>query len=727
VTVPDKKTILLVEDQAVLAMTETKALQSFGYEVVTVSSGEQAVEEAVRDRRISLVLMDIDLGSGIDGPEAARRILEKRTIPVVFLSAHSEEEYVGRVREITRYGYIIKNSGNFVLRSSIEMAFQLFEATTQAREGEERLLRAELIAGFGSWELDLDTRTAIASAGARMIYGFGQGPWHIPDIQKAPLPRYRPLLDQALRDLVERGRPYDIVFEIERPGDRSRRTIHSIAKYDAERNVVTGTIHDITERQRAIDALRASEESLSITLQSIGDAVIATDIDGRVTRMNETAERLTGWSFAEAENRPLPEVFTIVNAMSRRKVENPVARVLETGGIVGLANHTVLIGRGGEEYQIADSASPIRDGQGNVKGVILVFSDVTEKYRAVEELRASEKKFRSLVENMQVGVLLQSPLTEIVLSNPRAQELLGMSEDRLLGKTTLDADWNIVQDDGSPFPGSVHPVPRAISSRLPVRNVVMGVYRPVTKDRVWLLVDAIPLLSDDGIVEQVVCTFIDITERRHAEDEVRKLLVEKEIILREVHHRVKNNMNTMKSLLFLQSQTVKDQAIAAALQDAGGRLQSMYVLYEKLYRSSGFTELSLKDYIPALVEEIIGIFPNGGHVAVTTSIEDLRMGAKTLSTLGIIINEIITNAMKYAFADKVDGSIGISASRIGDQVQIAVRDNGIGVPESVDFANSGGFGLMLVNMLTQQLRGKVRMERGSGTTVVMDFAYSSLQ
>jgi two-component sensor histidine kinase len=234
-------------------------------------------------------------------------------------------------------------------------------------------------------------------------------------------------------------------------------------------------------------------------------------------------------------------------------------------------------------------------------------------------------------------------------------------------------------------------------------------------------------LGDDGIVEQVVCTFIDITERRHAEDEVRKLLVEKEIILREVHHRVKNNMNTMKSLLFLQSQTVKDQAIAAALQDAGGRLQSMYVLYEKLYRSSGFTELSLKDYIPALVEEIIGIFPNGGHVAVTTSIEDLRMGAKTLSTLGIIINEIITNAMKYAFADKVDGSIGISASRIGDQVQIAVRDNGIGVPESVDFANSSGFGLMLVNMLTQQLRGKVRMERGSGTTVVMDFAYSSLQ
>ncbi len=717
------KTILLVEDEAVISMAETKALQSFGYEVVAASNGEEAVEIAAKNRQIRLILMDIDLGSGIDGPAATRRILEKRNIPIVFLSSHSEEEYVERVREITRYGYVIKNSGNFVLRSSIEMAFELFAATTQAREGEERLHRAELVAGFGSWEFDLNERSVVTSKGARQIYGLSERPLLIEDVQKVPLPEYRHLLDRTFRGLIEDGLPYDVVFEIRRLNDHGLRTIHSIAKYDAERNVVIGTIHDITERQKTLDALRASEESLAITLQSIGDAVIATDIDGRVVRMNKTAEDLTGWSFAEAGNRPLREVFTIVNAISRKEVEDPVSRVLETGGIVGLANHTVLISRDGGEYQIADSASPIKDGHGHVRGVILVFSDVTEKYRAMEELRASEKKFRSLVENMQVGILLQGPLSEIILSNPRALELLGMREDQLLGKTSLDADWNTIHEEGSPFPGSAHPVPQAIASRRPVRNIVMGVYRPATRDRVWLLVDAIPLLNDDGSVRQVVCTFIDITERRHAEAEVKELLVEKEIILKEVHHRVKNNMNTMKSLLFLQSQAVKDEAIAAALQDAGGRLQSMYVLYEKLYRSSGFTELSLKDYIPALIDEIIGIFPNGDGVTVTIAIEDIPMDAKTLSTIGIIINEIITNAMKHAFPDRHSGKISVSASRSGSQVRLVVRDNGKGVPESVDLGTSSGFGLMLVNMLTQQLHGRIRMEREEGTAIILDFAY----
>ncbi len=705
-------------------MAESEILRNFGYDVVMASGGEEAVGLATRDRGIGLALMDIDLGAGIDGPETARRILERRDIPIVFLSSHDEESYVDRAHEITRYGYVLKNSGPFVLRSTIETAFELFEATTRARENEERLLRAELVAGFGSWEFDLTDLSVVASPGARQIYGLGSGDWSISDVQQLPLAQYRSLLDRALHGIVDGTGPYDIVFEIRRPDDHSLRSIHSIAKYDAKRNTVTGTIHDITERQKAVDALRAGEESLAITLQSIGDAVIATDIEGRVTRMNPAAERLTGWSLAEALGRPLSEVFVIVNALSRQAVENPVVRVVRTGSVVGLANHTVLLSRRGEEYQIADSASPIKDRLGKVRGVILVFSDVTEKYRAEEELRTSEAEFRSLVENMQVGVLLFSPRGEILLSNPRACEILGAGEDRLRGKTSSDAAWDAIREDGSLFPSSALPVSRAIATRLPVPNIVLGIYRPARKDRVWLLVDATPLLADDGKVRQVVCTFIDITERRRAEAEVKKLLVEKEIILKEVHHRVKNNMNTMKSLLFLQSQSVKNEAVAAALMDASGRLQSMYVLYEKLYRSSAFTELSLTEYLPALVDEVLGIFPNADAVTVTTDVDDLAMDPKTLSTLGIIVNELITNAMKYAFTGRKGGSIGISMSRDGELMRLVVRDDGIGVPETVDFGNSSGFGLMLVNMLAAQLRGSVRLERGGGTAVVLEFAYN---
>ena len=139
------------------------------------------------------------------------------------------------------------------------------------------------------------------------------------------------------------------------------------------------------------EELRKSSENLRITLESIGDAVIATDIKGNVTRMNPVAEKLTGWKIEDAEGKPLPEVFHIVNALTRDEVENPVDKVLASGEIVGLANHTVLIAKDGIEHQIADSGAPIHDLQRNVVGVVLVFRDVTKEYQLQEQLNHSQR------------------------------------------------------------------------------------------------------------------------------------------------------------------------------------------------------------------------------------------------------------------------------------------------------------------------------------------------
>ncbi len=158
--------------------------------------------------------------------------------------------------------------------------------------------------------------------------------------------------------------------------------------------------------RRAYEDLRASRKALaereaflSRTLDSIGDAVIVCDAEGRITRINPVAEALTGWSQSEVAGRPLAEVFSIVHARTRKAVENPVARVLREGEAVGLANHTVLIDRQGNEHHIADSAAPIRDAEGQVQGVILVFRDVTDEYRLQETLRRySDELERSVAE-----------------------------------------------------------------------------------------------------------------------------------------------------------------------------------------------------------------------------------------------------------------------------------------------------------------------------------------
>ncbi|MEO8858613.1 MAG: EAL domain-containing protein, partial [Burkholderiaceae bacterium] len=194
----------------------------------------------------------------------------------------------------------------------------------------------------------------------------------------------------------------------------------------------------------ADEARRESEENLSITLQSIGDGVIATDPQGCVTRMNAVAERLTGWTLAAATGRPLGQVFRVVNTETRQTALDPVRRVLESGQVIGLAAHSSLLSRDGHEVHIADSAAPIRDAQGEMVGVVLVFSDVSEQYALQRVLVESEARYRALVESSPVGVAVHQQ-DRLVFCNPMAVKILGaQSQEQLLGRSAIE---NVHPDD----------------------------------------------------------------------------------------------------------------------------------------------------------------------------------------------------------------------------------------------------------------------------------------
>jgi PAS domain S-box-containing protein len=190
-------------------------------------------------------------------------------------------------------------------------------------------------------------------------------------------------------------------------------------------------VSDITARKQAEEALRASEELHRTTLASIGDAVISTDADGNAKTMNAVAEQLTGWPSKDAAGRPLTEVFRIVNAKTRKTVENPVAKVIASGQIVGLANHTLLIARDGSERQIADSAAPIRDDADKILGVVLVFRDVTEEYAAAERLRNSEADLRQAQRVAQVGSWRFDLNTNSVTASEQARRIYGLGDQEL--------------------------------------------------------------------------------------------------------------------------------------------------------------------------------------------------------------------------------------------------------------------------------------------------------
>ena len=191
--------------------------------------------------------------------------------------------------------------------------------------------------------------------------------------------------------------------------------------------------HEDTERQ-----LQRQRENLRVTLESIGDAVVTTDTLGRVTLLNPVAEALTGWRTAEAAVRRSSAVFRIINQNTREVVENPVARVLAEGTVVGLANHTVLVGRDGSERPIDDSAAPIRDASGTILGVVLIFRDVTERYAAEEALRASEALFRGAFEDTNVPMVITNLDNQFVRVNAAFGRLFGYAPAEMIGMTLAD-------------------------------------------------------------------------------------------------------------------------------------------------------------------------------------------------------------------------------------------------------------------------------------------------
>ncbi|HPF07341.1 MAG TPA: histidine kinase dimerization/phosphoacceptor domain -containing protein [Spirochaetota bacterium] len=299
----------------------------------------------------------------------------------------------------------------------------------------------------------------------------------------------------------------------------------------------------------------------------------------------------------------------------------------------------------------------------------------------------------------------------IVNVNEGFTSLFGFTADEAIGKTSIELNiWSSLDDRTN------------ITGKLDLRGFCRD-YEAVMNNKngkkinVIISAKKIRLL---GVPHILIITH-DITERKQSEEKIKTLLAEKELILKEVHHRIKNNMSNIKGLLYLQAETLTDAAAIAALNDAQRRIESMMLLYDKLYRSDGFQELPVNEYLPVLVAEIISNFSNRDIVKIENMIDDFVIDTETLFALGIIINEIITNIMKYAFTGRESGVITIIASSIDSRHTIVIGDNGSGMPEEIDFSSSSSFGLQLINTLVKQIKGTIRMERSEGTRFIIDF------
>jgi len=352
---------------------------------------------------------------------------------------------------------------------------------------------------------------------------------------------------------------------------------------------------------------------------------------------------------------------------------------------------------------------------------LTVFMDgvqlIMDRRTAMEELTKSEIKYHSVADFTYDMETWRAPDGKFVYVSPSCERITGYSVAEYLADPGLSLNMTLPEDrdllaahyalEGPDDPGEDRHVD----------------FRFLTKDGKvrWMSHYCTEVVGQDGRSLGRRASNRDITDRKLAEDRIEALLREKELLLHEVHHRIKNNMNSMASLLSLQSSMVEEKAAVDALNDARSRLLAMGVLYEKLYRSENPCEMPVQAYILPLVEEIVQNFPARATVNIKSDFSDFTLEARILQPLGIAINEIVTNSLKYAFEGKETGTIGITARMEGKLVTIALGDDGIGLPESTQLENSNGLGFMLIRGLMQQIEGSVRIERSGGTTFILEF------
>ncbi|HEX5048898.1 MAG TPA: PAS domain S-box protein, partial [Gammaproteobacteria bacterium] len=317
--------------------------------------------------------------------------------------------------------------------------------------------------------------------------------------------------------LAKDGRRLDISLSIS-PIKDERGTIIGIAKI----------ARDITEQKRLARELAAQQERFRVTLASIGDAVIASDLNGCVTFLNAAAEALTGWPASEAAGRPLDEVFRIVNERTREPVQNPTDLVLRSGRVVGLANHTALLHRDGSERPIADSAAPIRDGTGAVAGAVLVFRDVTDQRRAEELLAEQREWLETTLESIGDAVIATDMQGRISFMNPVAEHMTGWKLDDARGRACTEVFRIVNEHTRKPVDS---PVQRVLAEGVVVglaNHTVLiaadGSERPIDDS-------GAPIRNRSGRIVGVVLVFRDIAERRRAEAERRDDAAERERLL----------------------------------------------------------------------------------------------------------------------------------------------------------------------------------------------------
>jgi PAS domain S-box-containing protein len=722
-----KKKILIAEDEHVVAEDLRQTLTDQGYDVVgVVYSGEQAIAEA-REIRPDLVVMDIVLSGSMDGISAAQQ-LRPLGIPVIYLTGYSDGQLLDRAKRTEPLAYVMKPAKSGELAAALQIAF--FKAEQQrnrvpdvARNGtgiheadEQFRLMVAGVSDYSIFTLDADGKVNSWNRGAERKNGYSaeeiMGRSY--DVLFTAKDREQGVPLAELEIAREHGKADDTRWLVRKNGELfwAEGTLTGIRN---ESGVVTGfakITRDATERKQMQEALLQSEERLRIGLQAARMGTWHWEIPGDIDTLDESLRRLFGIG-PDYPINSIEDFYALIHEEDRTAVRAAFEKTRNEG--VHLATEFRVVRPDGTERWFLDHGEVFSDAQGRPLYMTGACVDITERMQAERKSKESEERFRLFVANVRDYALFQLDADgRIVTWNSGAESLLGFTADEIIGQPT--ARIFVPEDVANGQPQreieEAKTSGRAIDERWHMR-----------KDGTcfWCSGVLTSVRDEEGHLRGFAKVMKDETERRNASERLMASLEEKEVLLKEIHHRVKNNLQVITSLLSLQSNAVQDETVRQMFDEACNRVRSIGDIHELLYRSPDLAHVDFDTYINRLAEYLLSFYdvsPERVHLNASAKVQ---LNLSDAISCGLIVNELLTNALKHAFPQDRAGSIQISLTCQDGECVLEVADDGVGLPENFRLEEATSLGLKLVSVLAKQLQGTVRLQRIGGTRVTLEF------
>lgn len=597
-------------------------------------------------------------------------------------------------------------------------------------ESEAQYLRLIETAAEGIWILDAEGKTTFANAKMAQMLGYT-----LDEMMGVPLSAFMNAEGQAIAaNNLERHNQgtteqHDFKFR-RKDGSDLWALISTNPILDADKQYVGALemITDITDRKLAEEALKESEARLKLAIDWAQMGLWNLDlITGTITESEHVGPMF---------GLPLGAVNRDLESWQKHIHPDDFERVIREfeDAIAGLSDYDTqyrAIGVDGKVRWIAASGRILRDAVGIPVSIVGIAFDVTKEKETEQEreqllvaerqvraeAEASEQRYRFLGETIPQIVWTANPDGYVEYCNSRWYDYTGITPEQTLGwgwESVLHPDdvpkckelWSQAVETGNRY---------QIEYRF--KRASDGQYR-------WHLGRALPMRNKEGDIVHWFGTCTDIDDQKRVESQIKASLTEKEVLLKEIHHRVKNNLQIISSLLNLQVENLKDEQAVGIFKVSQNRIESMALIHEKLYQSKDLARINFADYIRDLVASLFCAYEvNSEAIALKLYIDDVFLGIDAAIPCGLILNELVLNSLKYAFPAGKAGEICVALySENTNNFQLIVRDNGIGLPPNFDFRNTESLGLQLVDTLTNQLEGTIELDTTKGVEFKITFS-----